>query len=118
MPGKRPRGDSQNHSDIFEQLFAFCYASDPGDSVTRNILKDLQRRMCSAEAEKVKFIRKAARDFTLEDTVMDFGLTYAHTPDHLWKIEALPETKTFQVSTGLGKFLLALIELCNDEGPY
>jgi hypothetical protein len=97
----RPRADS--HSDavylVFEKLFSITNASEPADSVTRNILKELKRRLLSAEAEEQESIRKAPREFTLEDAVMDFGLTYAPTlkdlTKHRWKIEALPDTKTF-----------------------
>jgi hypothetical protein len=109
MPGKRPRADS--HSDaidlVFEMLFAITDSSKPADCVTRNTLREWKRQLLSAEAEEKEAIRKAAEEFTLEEAVMDFGLTYTPTvmdfSEHWWNIEALPVIKTFQPSTCLGK---------------
>lgn len=87
---------------VFEILFAIVDASNPADFVTRNTLKELKRQLLSEEAGKKEATRKAAEEFTLEETVMNFGLTYTVTleepPKYLWNIEALPDFKTFQPS--------------------
>ena len=61
----------------------------------------------SAEAEEKEFISKAPTEFTLDEAVRDFGLTYRPSlkdvAKHRWKIEVLPDVKTFQPSACLGK---------------
>jgi hypothetical protein len=92
---------------FFEKLFAIANTSKPADDITLNILKELKHQVLSAEAEEKEFIRKAAKDFTLDEAVLDFGLTYSptlrDTAKHRWKIEVLPDVKTFQPSGCLGK---------------
>lgn len=66
-------------------------------------------------------IHKAARDFTLNEVVHDFGLEHSYGlvdgATYRWKIETLPEVKTFQPSASLGKVSPYVIEPCNDKGP-
>jgi hypothetical protein len=104
----RARADSQSDTikSFFEKLFAI--ASEPGDDVTLNILRKLECQVLSAAAEEAKFIRKPAGEFTLEEAVRDFNLTYSFKRSetlekHWWKIGELPEVKTFQPSACLGK---------------
>jgi len=106
---KRSRADSHLEAInlVFETLFAITNTSKPEDDVTLGILKNLKHRALSAAAEEEEFIRKAAKEFTLDEAVQDFGLTYSskmsESEKHWWKIEALPDVKTFQPSSCLGK---------------
>ena len=103
---KRSRVDSQSEfiSSVFERLFAIANSSKAADGATLGILKNLKRQALSAAEEK---IRKAATEFTFDEAVQTFGLAYSskmsEIANHWWKIEELPDVKTFQPSACLGK---------------
>jgi hypothetical protein len=92
---------------FFGRLFAIANTSKPADNITLSILKQLKLQVLSAAAEEEEFIRKAAKEFTLDEAVQEFGLMYSpelrETTKHWWKIEVLPDVKTFQPSACLGK---------------
>jgi len=106
LPGtKCPRANySEVANSFFEKLFSIANASKSADSVTLKFLKELKNQVLSEDKES---IRKAARDFTLNEVVQDFGLEYSSglmdAATYRWKIETLPEVKTFQPSACLGK---------------
>jgi hypothetical protein len=106
MTGKRPRADPHSEAIYlaFEKIFATTNVSEP-DGVTLNGLKELKRRLLSAEAEEKESIRKAANEFTLDEAVLEFGLTYSSglrdVAKYRWKM--LTDIKTFQPSACLGK---------------
>lgn len=108
MTGRRPQTDSDSAAIyfVFEKLFAIANTPKP-DDIALNILKELKHRLLSAEAEEKKFIRKAAEEFTLDEAVLDFGLTYSSglrdVARHRWKIDTLPNFRTPQPSACLGK---------------
>ncbi|KAF8808660.1 hypothetical protein BYT27DRAFT_7188627 [Phlegmacium glaucopus] len=93
----------------FETLFAITDTSKAADGVTVGVLKHLKHQALSAATEKEELIHKAAREFTLEEAVQDFGLIYSsemdETAKHWWIIEVLPEVKAFQPSAGLVSLL-------------
>jgi predicted RNase H-like nuclease len=108
MP-KHPRADihSEPINVVFERLFAIANTSKPADDVTLSILKKLKQQVLSAATEEEEVIRKAAREFTLDEVVKDFGLTYSpelkESSKYRWKIEVLPDVKTFQPSSCFGE---------------
>ncbi|KAF8336667.1 hypothetical protein F5887DRAFT_891341, partial [Amanita rubescens] len=115
MP-KRPRADSSSVTSVaikslFEELFAIANASKPADSATLRILRKLKDQALSAKVEK-ESIRKAAKEFTLDEAVLDFGLTYSSSlkdaAKHLWKIEMMPEFKTLEPSASLAQLVVYL----------
>jgi hypothetical protein len=88
---------------FFDKLFAIANASKSADSVALlEGLKGLKRQMLSAEAEEREATRKAAKDFTLREAVLNFGLTYSPSlrdaAKHVWNIETLPDVKISQSS--------------------
>lgn len=110
MP-KRSRADSDLEAinRVFETLFdiANTSKSTSDTTLTLSILKKLKHQALSAAAEEEEFIRKAAKEFTLDEAVQTFGLKYRsnlrESAKHQWKIEVLPDVTTFQPSACLGK---------------
>jgi len=101
---KRPRADS--HSEAINSVFEILFASaNPyTDNVSIQDLKKLKHRLLSEP--EAKSIRKAAKEFTLDEAVQDFGLTYSRKvkeTKYRWQIEALPDVQTFQPSACFGK---------------
>ena len=90
---------------FFEKLFMLNGSSDPAFTVSLKKYKD----QIDSEGEKVY---KQAKEYTLNEAVGDFGLTYSSTKwseyeeKHRWKIEELSEVKTFQASDGFRKVSL------------
>ena len=108
MMPKRPDSNSETIKSLFEELFAIANASKPADSATLRILRELKDQALSAKAEEKEYtVRKAAKEFTLDEAVLNFGLTYScslkDAAKHLWKIEMMPEFKTLEPSACLGK---------------
>jgi hypothetical protein len=108
MP-KRSRADSDSEAinRVFETLFNIASTSKPPSEATLSILKKFKKQALSAAAEEEGFIHKAAKEFTLDEAVHTFGLTYRsnlrESAKHQWKIEVLPDVTTFQPSSCLGK---------------
>jgi hypothetical protein len=79
--------DSEAVNLFFERLFAVANTSQPTDDNTLSILKKLKLQVLSAAAEE-ECIRKAAKEFTLDEAVQNFGLTYGpglgDTAKHQW----------------------------------
>ncbi|KIL58496.1 hypothetical protein M378DRAFT_86420 [Amanita muscaria Koide BX008] len=103
--------DSETTNLVFKRLFAIANASEPADYDTLSTLKKLKCHMLSPAAEE-EIIRKDTKDFTLDDTVQTFDLTYSSnlSESAKWKIEELPDVKTFQPSTYLDILLVILLE--------
>ncbi|KAF8344475.1 hypothetical protein F5887DRAFT_1062102 [Amanita rubescens] len=90
---------------FFEKLFAIAHTSGLADGVALSIIKELK---CRVEAEEKECIRKAPKEFTLDEAVLDFDLTYSHALEDQWKIEVLPDVKTFQPSACLAQLVVYL----------
>ena len=107
MP-KRSRADSDLEAinRVFEKLFDIVNTSKPTSYATLSILKKLKHQALSTAAEEEEFIRKAAREFTLDEAIQTFSLKYRsnlrESTKHQWKIEVLPDVTTFQPSACLG----------------
>jgi len=88
---------------VFDRLFAVADTSNAADD-TLGILKRLKDQMLSELAEEeVATHTEQAKEFTLNEAVEAFGLTYStkmsdYKEKHHWKIEALPDVKPFQPS--------------------
>ncbi|KAF8346750.1 hypothetical protein F5887DRAFT_960853 [Amanita rubescens] len=87
---------------FFERLFAIANTSKLADGVALSIIEELKRRV---EAEEKECIRKAPKEFTLDEAVLDFDLAYSRALEDQWKIEVLPDVKTFQPSACLVSLL-------------
>lgn len=106
MP-KRPQADS--HSEAINFVFETLFTINVSKPEAVRVLKKLKLQFFSAEAEKknLKLVHKATKKFTFIEAVQDFGLTYNESmtdaEKYWWKIETLPEAKTFQPLPCLGK---------------
>ena len=61
---------------LLETLFDIANTSKPTSDAILSILEKIKHQALSAAAEEEEFIRKAAGDFTLDEAVQTFGLTY------------------------------------------
>jgi len=70
-------------------------------------LKQLKAQVLSEAAEGEREPKMAAKEFTLEDAVEAFRLTYStvmsESKKHFWNIEDLPETKDFAQTPCISK---------------
>ncbi|KAM6489247.1 hypothetical protein JOM56_015298, partial [Amanita muscaria] len=108
MPGKRHRDDSEA---FFERLFAIANTSKLADDADLSFLKKLKHKVLS-EDEEEEVIRKAAKEFTLEEAVREFELTWSGEVDynstHWWRIEEFTDVKNFKPSTCLAQLVVYL----------
>lgn len=88
--------------------------SKPTGDITLSILKKLKRQALPTEEEDSEFICKATKEYTLDEAVQTFGLTYRsnfrESANYQWKIEVLPGVTIFQPSA-LVKFSESVIFL-------
>jgi hypothetical protein len=102
---------------VFDQIFAATSNTDsnlPGGTAASShkqkftqYLKQLKAQVLSEAAEGERETKMAAKEFTLEDAVEAFRLTYStvmsESKKHFWNIEDLPETKDFAQTPCISK---------------
>lgn len=104
----RPNLDSEAVNAVFNRLITINNTSKPEDDINLMFLKELRLQALSAAAEEDKIIRKPSTDFTLDEAVQTFGLTYScvlgESTKYQWRIEELSGfEETVQPSECLSK---------------
>jgi hypothetical protein len=113
---------------VFDQIFAAAsnMETDLPDGTTTSsrtlqfteYLRHLKSQILS-EATEEGGKKKAAKEFTLDEAVEAFGLTYSavmsEAEQHFWNIDDLPETKNFTPTPCIGKCLHDLPESCDGD---
>jgi hypothetical protein len=105
---KRSSEAAENLDSVFNLIFTAINKTD--DSIpkgTATWLKKLKRQLLS-DLSGGNEVRKAAKEFTMDEAVEAFGLTYTRVRSqsaqkHFWKIEELPETKGFELTPCISK---------------
>jgi len=109
MLPKRSQADTtiEAMKSLFDKLFSMANTSNVADNITVGSLKKLKHQVLSAVAEEEGSTHKQAKEFTFDEAVQSFGLTFSPGLDdserHLWEIEMLPDVKNFQPSACLRK---------------
>ncbi|KAM6498924.1 hypothetical protein JOM56_006872 [Amanita muscaria] len=109
-----PKGSRDDSEAFFERLFAIANTSKLADDAKLSFLKKLKHKVLS-EDEEEEVIQKAAKEFTLNEAVQEFELTWSGEVDdnstHWWRIEEFTDAKNFKPSTCLGALYNALTQL-------
>ena len=95
---------------VFDQIFAAASNTDSTSSHKQQFtqhLRLLKAQILTKAAEGERETKMTAKDFTLEDAVEAFRLTYStvmsESKKHFWNIEDFPETKNFAQTPCISK---------------